>query len=158
MEIVVRLATTAEAPVIAAANAAMARETEGLELDPDRLRAGVAAVLTDPAKGTYWVAEYGGRFAGQLLITYEWSDWRNGLFWWVQSVYVMSQARGHGVYRSLYQYVRNQARSTPGVCGLRLYVEEHNTPAQEVYLRQGMKKTAYLVFEDDFVIRTGSAG
>jgi GNAT superfamily N-acetyltransferase len=153
MEIEIRRAILADSGVIAEFNRAMARETEGLELDAERVSAGVQAVLNDPAKGAYWVAVHDGELAGQLLLTYEWSDWRNGVFWWVQSVYVRPDARRRGVFGRLYQHVREQAAADPSVCGIRLYVEEHNRLAQDTYLRQGMKRTRYLVFEEDFVLR-----
>ena len=149
----IRRAISSDAPVIAAFNAAMARETEHLELDPIRLLTGVEAVLADPAKGFYTVAESGaGQVIGQLMITFEWSDWRNGNFWWIQSVYVDAPARGTGVYKRLYEYIRHAAAEAGNVCGLRLYVERDNTRAQEVYRRQGMQATAYQMFEVDFVI------
>ncbi len=149
----IRRANTSDAATIAAFNAAMARETEHLELDPVRLLAGVEAVLADEAKGFYVVAESGtGRVVGQLMITFEWSDWRNGVFWWIQSVYVDQPARGAGVYKRLYEHIRSAATAAGNVCGLRLYVERDNSRAQEVYRRQGMQATAYQMFEVDFVI------
>ena len=149
----IRRAISSDAPVIATFNAAMARETEHLELDPVRLLAGVEAVLSDPAKGFYTVAESNaGNVVGQLMITFEWSDWRNGNFWWIQSVYVDAPARGTGVYKRLYEHIRHAAAEAGNVCGLRLYVERDNTRAQEVYRRQGMQATAYQMFEVDFVI------
>ena len=149
----IRLATAADAAVIASFNAAMARETEHLELEPDRLRQGVEAVLSDPAKGFYLVAEEGdARVTGQLMITYEWSDWRNGVFWWIQSVYVAPEARGRGIYRQLFARVREEAAAKGNVCGLRLYVERDNRRAQAVYVKQGMRATAYDMYEVDFVI------
>ena len=152
-ELRIRPAGLGDAGTIAAFNAAMARETEHLDLDPVRLRAGVEAVLGDPVKGFYLLAEAGGgRIVGQLMITFEWSDWRNGNFWWIQSVYVDTAARGTGVYRNLYEHVRREAAQAGNVCGLRLYVERDNTRAQEVYRRQGMQPTAYQMYEVDFVI------
>ena len=152
-ELRIRRGIPGDAPSIAGFNAAMARETEHLELDATRLRAGVDAVLADPAKGFYLVAENEDRrVVGQLMITFEWSDWRNGVFWWIQSVYVDPAARGAGVYRRLYQHVRQAAADAGNVCGLRLYVERENTRAQEVYRRQGMRATAYDMYEVDFVI------
>ena len=152
-ELRIRQAEPRDAGTIAAFNAAMAQETEHLELDPQRLRAGVDAVLSDPAKGFYLVAEKGGgRVVGQLMITFEWSDWRNGNFWWIQSVYVDTDARGAGVYKRLYDAVRVAAGEAGNVCGIRLYVERDNTRAQEVYRRQGMHATAYEMYEVDFVI------
>ncbi|MGC8884071.1 MAG: GNAT family N-acetyltransferase [Bryobacteraceae bacterium] len=151
-EIVVRDARPEDAEFLVRGNAAMALETEGLSLDLDRLRAGVFALFDDPSRGRYFIAELGGRRAGQLMITYEWSDWRNGCFWWIQSVWVEPGLRGRGVFRLLYSHVRALARATPGVCGLRLYVERSNSRAREVYLRCGMHQTGYDVFEEDFVL------
>jgi len=149
----IRRATAADAATIAAYNAAMARETENLELDAERLLKGVNAVLGDPSKGQYWLAEVSGEVAGQLMLTFEWSDWRNGCFWWIQSVYVNPAHRAKGVYRALYAHVLELARADSGVCGLRLYVDEHNAKAQGVYRRQGMRRTAYLIYETDFVLK-----
>ena len=152
-ELRIRRAELPDAAVIAGFNAAMAQETEHLELDANRLRAGVEAVLSDSSKGFYFVAEStGGRVVGQLMITFEWSDWRNGNFWWIQSVYVDTQARGSGVYKKLYAVVREAAAEAGNVCGIRLYVERDNTRAQEVYRRQGMHATAYQMYEVDFVM------
>ena len=134
----------------------MAWETEKRKLDPERVGQGVAALLNDPAKGTYFLAEveHGGRhvIAGQLLITYEWSDWRNGNFWWIQSVYVIQKFRAHGIFTALFGYVRDLASKRDDVCGLRLYVEGQNKRAQRTYERLGMKRTSYEVFELDFVL------
>jgi ribosomal protein S18 acetylase RimI-like enzyme len=155
-ELRIRRAAVQDGEIIAAFNAAMARETEHLELEPARLRAGVAAVLSDESKGFYLVAEDGaGAVVGQLMITFEWSDWRNGVFWWIQSVYVAPEARGAGVYRRLYDEVKCAASAAGNVCGIRLYVERDNRRAQEVYVRQGMRATAYDMYEVDFVIGRG---
>ena len=151
-EIVVRVATPADAEFLVRGNAAMALETEGLVLDLLRLRAGVDAVFADPARGVYYVAEIAAGQAGQMLVTYEWSDWRNGNFWWIQSVWVEPEFRGMGVFRKLYAQVHALARANRDVCGLRLYVEDHNARAQATYERCGMKRTAYQMFSDDFVL------
>ncbi len=148
----IRLASPADVETIAAYNAAMARETEELKLDLGRLRAGVAAVVADPAKGFYLVAEEHGAVTGQLLITFEWSDWRNGVFWWVQSVYVRPESRGQGVYSSLYRDAVRRAREAGDVCGLRLYVERENERAQAAYRKLGMRSTVYEMYETDFVL------
>jgi GNAT superfamily N-acetyltransferase len=152
-EIVVRDARPDDAEFLVRGNAAMALETEHLSLDLDRLRAGVHALFEDPSRGRYFIAEAGGRRAGQLMITCEWSDWRNGAFWWIQSVWVEPELRGRGVFRALYSHVRSLALSTPGVCGLRLYVEKSNERARQTYLRCGMRQTEYDLFEEDFVLR-----
>lgn len=148
----VRLAVPADAPVIAEFNRRLARETENRELDPARVLAGVAAVLADPAKGCYYVAEAGGRVVGQLMLTFEWSDWRNGCFWWIQSVYVEAAHRALGVFTGLYRHVERLARQDPGVCGIRLYMEHHNAPARAAYQKLGMQPAGYEVFEVDFVL------
>ena len=142
----------ADTSVIAASNAAMALETENLQLDSVRLLAGVHAVFNDPAKGFYLIAEQDGEVVGQLMTTYEWSDWRNGVFWWVQSVYVRPRARGRGVYRGLYSELLRRARERGDVCGLRLYVEGHNEAAKLTYAKLGMSATVYEMWEEDFVL------
>jgi ribosomal protein S18 acetylase RimI-like enzyme len=133
-------------------NRALAQETEGRELDEERLKAGVEAVFADPSRGTYYVALRGEEPLGGLLITSEWSDWRNGIFWWIQSVFVVPSARRQGVFRALYQHVLERARKSPEVCGLRLYVDHQNTRAQEVYREIGMHEARYRFFELDFVL------
>ncbi len=134
----------------------MAWETEQRKLDPQRVFNGVNALLDNPSRGTYFLAETPDpgvpAVAGQLLITHEWSDWRNGDFWWIQSVYVSEKFRGHGVFRALYHHVRDLARQQQNVCGLRLYMDVHNETARRAYERLGMKCTDYQVFEIDFVL------
>jgi len=156
MTLAIRPALPADAAIIASYNAAMARETEHLELDGSRLAHGVAAVLRDPSKGLYFLAEADGAIAGQMMITFEWSDWRNVVFWWIQSVYVHPDHRNRGVFRRLYEHVLAEARSQEGVCGLRLYVERGNAGAQQVYQRLGMKRASYEFYEVDFVISRSS--
>lgn len=152
MPLVIRPATASDVETIAAYNHAMALETEHLELDPERLRRGVAAVVADPAKGFYLVGEEAGEVAGQLLVTFEWSDWRNGVFWWVQSVYVRPASRGRGVYTTLYREIERRAGEAGDVCGIRLYVERENERAQATYRKLGMRPTVYEMYESDFVI------
>lgn len=125
----------------------MAWETEHKQLDESVLSAGVAAALADQNKGFYLVAEAAGEVVGQLLVTREWSDWRNGWFWWIQSVYVHPEARRHGTFRSLFQRVEHLAKEAGDVVGLRLYVERENRPAQETYQKLGMNDASYAVFE-----------
>ena len=137
-------------------NLALALETEGRQLDPVRVRAGVEAVFADPGRGTYYVALAGEEIRGALLVTPEWSDWRNGAFWWIQSVYVVPAARRTGVFRQLYEFVLARARANPDVCGLRLYVEHENEGAQVVYARLGMQTARYRFFELDFVLAAES--
>jgi ribosomal protein S18 acetylase RimI-like enzyme len=143
----IRQAGPADTPWIVEYNLRLATETEGKSLDPARLTAGVAAALADPgAKGPYFVAEEGTEILGQLQLTYEWSDWRNGWFWWIQSVYVRSDARRRGVFRSLYRHVETLGKER-GVVGIRLYVERENYAAQRTYIDLGMEQTAYLMLE-----------
>jgi GNAT superfamily N-acetyltransferase len=147
MSITVRRATPADAAVIAEFNRLLAEETEGKTLDPAVLAPGVAAALADPARALYFVAEAAGAVAGQTMVTFEWSDWRNGWIWWFQSVYVRKEFRRRGVFRSLFQHVRATAGQTPQVVGLRLYVEQDNHTAQQTYARLGLERTGYLVLE-----------
>jgi ribosomal protein S18 acetylase RimI-like enzyme len=147
MPLTLRRAALADAARIVEFNQRLAQETEGLALDGSVLAAGVAAALADPLRGLYFVAEEQGRIVGQLLITTEWSDWRNGWLWWIQSVYVHPDARRQGVFRALYEHVHAQAQADPSVVGLRLYVEQENHAAQETYQRLGMERTGYLVLE-----------
>jgi len=142
----VREARPDDAEAIARFNEAMALETEALRLDPAAIRAGVVAVLKDPSKGCYFVAEADGQVAGALLVTYEWSDWRNAAFLWLQSVYVDPKRRRRGIFRRLFEHVERLARSS-GACGLRLYMDAHNEAARRTYERLGMTHRGYLVFE-----------
>lgn len=147
MPTTVRRATAADAAVVAEFNRLLAHESEGVALDPATLAAGVAAVLADPAKGLYYVALDGEAVVGQLGLTYEYSDWRHGWWWWVQSVYVRPEFRRRGVFRALYAHVEAQAKADPEVFGLRLYVERDNHAAQQTYRGLGMHQTAYLLME-----------
>ena len=149
MEINIRQAALSEASIIAAHNLKLAEESEGLRLDAARSGAGVAALLRDPAKGVYYVAEKDGAIVGQLMITYEWSDWRNGNNWWIQSVYVRPEFRRAGVFRALFNHVRTLAEAQPEVCSVRLYVHADNVGAHHSYERLGMTRTRYEVFELD---------
>lgn len=143
----IRKATLTDAVTIADFNIALAKESENMTLDPNVVRPGVEAVLRNPARGVYFGAYENGQLIGVLLITYEWSDWRNGNFWWLQSVYVHPEHRSKGVFKSLFASVSALAQKDPEVCGLRLYVENHNTNAQNVYFRLGLKRTEYQVLE-----------
>ncbi len=147
MPLTIRPARPADADVIADFNSAMALETESKRLDPATVRAGVAAMIADPAKGLYFVAEIDGQIVGQLGITREWSDWRNGDFWWIQSVYVTAKARRQGVFGALYQHVVQAALTHGNVIGIRLYVEHDNLTAQATYKKLGMTMTSYHVME-----------
>jgi len=137
----------ADLSFIVASNAALATETEGQTLDPALLRPGVRAVLDDPGLGRYYLAEIAGQPVGQLLTTFEWSDWRNGLFLWIQSVYVAPEHRGGGVFRGLFDHLAQQARVDPRVCGIRLYVDRGNAAAQAVYTNMGLHRSNYCVME-----------
>ncbi len=142
----VREATPVDIDVLVQFNAAMAIETEAKTLDPQVLRAGVAAVLTEPRRGFYLIAEQAGAIAGCLMITYEWSDWRNGDWWWLQSVYVRPEHRRSGVFRALYAHVERLASARADVVGVRLYVERDNRHAQQTYEALGMREEAYRMF------------
>ena len=128
----IRPAEKADAQVIAEYNVALAAETEDLKLDAGRVGAGVAALLEDSAKGVYYVAEAEGRVVGQLMVTYEWSDWRNGNIWWIQSVYVRKEFRGQGVFARLFGRVRELASERPEVCAIRLYMHSANHRARSL--------------------------
>jgi ribosomal protein S18 acetylase RimI-like enzyme len=147
-EIQVRIAETKDIETIAEFNTAMAWETEGKQLNPSTIRRGIRAVLDDSDYGLYVVAQSDGEVVGCLLITYEWSDWRSSLFWWIQSLYVQPAFRRRGVFRQLHDFVRAQALRRPEVCGIRLYVEQSNRVAQDAYRRIGMKPTAYQIYEE----------
>jgi len=143
----IRAAAMSDAPQLVEFNRAMAKETEGLELDAATVDAGVRALLAKPEYGFYIVAAGDGRLAGSVMVTTEWSDWRNGLFWWLQSVYVRPEYRRRGVYRGLYRYLQEQAGRRADISGFRLYVERDNQAAQRTYESLGMSATPYLVYE-----------
>jgi GNAT superfamily N-acetyltransferase len=143
----IRAARAAEAGLIIEFQARLAQETEELQLDLAVLGRGVRAVFDDPTLGEYWVAELGGTVAGCLLVTREWSDWRNGSVLWIQSVYVRPELRGRGIYRALHEHMRRRVATTPDLRGLRLYVERGNAPAQRVYEQLGMNGDHYLLYE-----------
>jgi GNAT superfamily N-acetyltransferase len=145
--ILCRQATRDDVEVLVDFQLAMAAETEALQLDRKVCLRGVAAVLQDSGLGRYFVAERDGEVVGSALITYEWSDWRNGQVWWIQSVYVLPAARKQGAYAGLYAHIQNLAKERPDVRGIRLYVDRRNTRAQEVYARLGMNGDHYQVFE-----------
>jgi len=143
----IRRGTPADAQAIAACNIAMAKETEGLQLDPSLIGPGVRAVLEDARKGLYFVAEMDDQIVGQMMVTFEWSDWRNGNIWWIQSVYVSPNHRRQGVFKALYQHVRDQALKN-AVVAMRLYVERENLNAQKTYVAMGMHLSHYLLMEE----------
>ncbi|MEO7052974.1 MAG: GNAT family N-acetyltransferase [Rhodanobacter sp.] len=146
MPLLIRAATTTDIADLANWNQAMAWETEHRRLDPELVRRGVAGVLEQPRRGFYLVAEHDGLAVGSLLLTYEWSDWRCGDFWWIQSVYVAPAARRGGVFRALYAAVQQRATAA-GAVGLRLYVETENQRAQQTYAGLGMQPCHYLMYE-----------
>ena len=155
-ELTVRPAGIEDVDAIVGFSAAMAWETEQRRLDPAMLREGTFSLLRTPSLGFFMVAEANtaGRSVvlGQLMITYEWSDWRNGLFWWIQSVYVDPAWRRRGVFRTMHDAMLSQAKADPKVCGIRLYVEQDNHIAQTVYRRLGLSRSHYHVYEQDFVL------
>ena len=146
-EILIRPARPEDAPAIVDFQIRLARETEDLALDQSTVTDGVAAVFADPHKAVYYVAERGGQIVGGLMTTFEWSDWRNGLILWIQSVYVIAEERGRGIYRALYEYLKRRVEEEPGLKGIRLYVDKRNAAAQAVYERLGMSREHYDTFE-----------
>ncbi|NKE69474.1 GNAT family N-acetyltransferase [Candidatus Manganitrophus noduliformans] len=144
----IRPAVEEDTERLVAFNRAMAKETEGLDLPMETVSAGVAALLKQPQYGFYLVAEINGEVVGGLMVTYEWSDWRDGLFWWLQSVYVLPSQRGKGIYKRLYAAVKRRAIERGDVCGFRLYVERENRRAQETYRALGMAETHYKIYEE----------
>lgn len=146
----VRKAQMADAAAIAGHNARMALETENKTLDEETVLHGVKAVIKDAHKGFYLVADHHGRVIGQLMITFEWSDWRNRTFWWIQSVYVEPDFRGQGVFSALFRHVRDLARFHKDSAGLRLYVEKTNESARRVYENMGMVQSGYTLYEQEF--------
>ena len=145
----IRIAGAADAALLVEFNQAMALETEGKHLDTETLRSGVEAVFGDEKKGFYVVAESDGQIVGGLMVTFEWSDWRNAWFWWIQSVYILPEARGQKIYSQLYDFVKAEATKAGNVCGYRLYVENDNSRAQRVYERVGMEASHYLMYEEN---------
>ena len=144
----IRVATAADTTSLVDFNQAMALETEGKSLDSTILKSGVEAVFEDEKKGFYVVAEESAEIVGGLMVTYEWSDWRSGWFWWIQSVYILPKSRGKSIYSRMYEFVKEMAIRSGDVCGFRLYVEKENLPAQKVYEKVGMKSSQYLMYEE----------
>jgi GNAT superfamily N-acetyltransferase len=149
-DVTIREARPSDLHAIVAFNRAMALESEGKALDPGTLSEGVHQALTDPARSLYFVAELDGRVVGQTMLTTEWSDWRNGFFWWIQSVYVDPPYRRRGVFRALHAHVRAEAKKRSDVCGLRLYVHRSNSRALTAYENLGMDLTEYRLCEEDW--------
>ena len=149
MNIQIRTALPHDIPVLVEHNCLMALETENKTLSQEVVSPGVEGLFSRPERGFYLIAEIEGETAGSLMVTYEWSDWRNGDMWWFQSVFVREKFRGKGVFRKMYEKVATMAKSA-GAKGLRLYVEKENTGAQKVYEQMGMHETHYLMYENSF--------
>ncbi|OED35542.1 GNAT family N-acetyltransferase [Chromatiales bacterium (ex Bugula neritina AB1)] len=143
----IRRATPDDINTISDFNRAMAYETEDKDLLEKIIKRGVSRLMQRPEYGFYVVAEKADEVVGTLMITTEWSDWRDGLFWWIQSVYVSPSFRRRGVYQQMYSFIKIQASDNPDVCGFRLYVEKNNTIAQQTYQALGMEETDYLLYE-----------
>jgi GNAT superfamily N-acetyltransferase len=146
----VRIAVLEDAKTIAEFNQQMAIETEDKQLDSETILAGVQSMINDKSLGFYLVACIDSKVVGCLGITTEWSDWRNGLFWWIQSVYVSTEYRSHGAFSSLYHYVSDLAKKQGNVCGIRLYAEKDNDRALRTYFKLGMVETEYRILEEEF--------
>ena len=136
----------ADIEVITDFQVAMAMESEGVRLNPEVVRRGVAAAIADPEKGRYIIARHAGKPRGSLMITREWSDWNCCWYWWIQSVYILPEHRGQGVYKAMYHHVVELAREE-GVRQIRLYADKNNLTAQSVYSRLGMEECHYTMFE-----------
>ena len=143
----IRPAKLSDVLAIADFNIALCRETEHRELDPVTVTDGVARFIGEPSRGRYFVAEIDGEVIGQSAHTFEWSDWRNGELWWIQSVYVHPDHRGKGVFRSLFEHIRKLGESDNDCCGIRLYMERDNHTARRSYLKLGLGETGYEVME-----------
>jgi GNAT superfamily N-acetyltransferase len=156
LPVVIREARPADRPAIAEFNRLLALETERKILDPAILDRGVTHALAEPERLRYWVAEIvdAAGLAGQAAVSREWSDWRNGWLWWLQSVYVAGPCRGRGIFRALFRHIRGEARANSDVIGLRLYVEDSNARAQRSYQALGMKPAPYSVYEDLWLDRS----
>jgi len=145
----IRRARPDDLEALVAGNLALALDTESVRLDTATLRTGIRALLEGSVPGAYWVVEEAGRVIAQTMVTHEWSDWRNGDVWWIQSVHVHPEHRRRGLFRSLYTHIRAEAERS-GAAGLRLYVDTTNARAQAVYAALGMRGDHYRVFEDMF--------
>ncbi len=142
-ELSVRIGQDKDVDTLAQFNIALAWETERKKLSPPVVTKGVQTMLKNPQYGFYVVAEQNSRIVGSVMVTFEWSDWRCGLFWWLQSVYVRPEVRRRGVFARLYEFLREKALQQPNVCGFRVYVDQSNQVAQSTYTSLGMKQTSY---------------
>ena len=149
-ELLIRIAEEEDIGTLAKFNLALAWETEQKKLEMPVVTRGLETLLCHPQHGFYTVAEVAGRVVGCIMITYEWSDWRCGQFWWIQSVYVDPEFRRQGVFRKLYEYLKEKASDEPNVCGFRLYVEHSNLAGQSTYAGLGMEEVSYKFFEESF--------
>jgi len=149
-ELLVRLAEDKDVQTLAQFNVALAWETERKKLELPVVSRGLRTLLKNQHHGFYTVAEMAGDVVGCVMVTYEWSDWRCGLFWWIQSVYVRPEFRRQRVFSTLYEFLKKKASGEPNVCGFRLYVEGANYPAQTTYSQVGMAETSYKVYEELF--------
>ena len=147
-QIKIRVAEKSDLASLVTFNQLMAWETEQKTLDESILCKGVAALIADNNKGFYLVAEQDKKVLGSLMVTSEWSDWRNGVFWWIQSVYISPDFRRQGVYAQLYTHVKNLAAQQQNICGFRLYVEKENLIAEKTYVSAGMEQSHYLMYEE----------
>ena len=147
MKIDIRDATLADQPIIVDFNMRLADETEGKTLNQSLLEPGVTGILADCTKGRYWIAMVDDEEIGQIMVTYEWSDWRNGMLWWIQSVYIRAKYRRKGVFSALYSHVESLVKGDPAACGIRLYVEKENVRAQDTYRKLGFTEPGYHVME-----------
>ena len=149
-ELLIRMGEDRDVETLVNSNIAMAWETEQKKLSPDVVARGVRNLLSHPRYGFYVVVEIDDEVVGSLMVTYEWSDWRDASFWWIQSVYIKPAYRKQGVFRQLYQFVKEKASNEKNICGLRLYVEQDNDVAQDTYKRIGMIRIPYLLYEEPF--------
>lgn len=152
----IRRAEPDDTNTITAFNTAMAFETEHHHLDQARLRDGIRSLLSHPEYGFYIIAEHSSCHViqpiGQLMITFEWSDWRNGVFWWIQSVYVAPDQRGRGVYQAMHRHITDEAKNDPCICGIRLHVAQDNHRAHAAYRKVGLAPSPYDMYEQDFIL------
>lgn len=149
-DIIIRRATTDETDIIAEFNQEMAMETENKILPTQIISKGVKNLFARPQSGFYLVCEFQKKIIGSCMITFEWSDWRNGYFWWIQSLYIKPDFRRKGIFRRMYFFIKKQARQAKDVCGIRLYVDKNNTIAKRTYCNLGMSETDYRLYEEEF--------